>query len=55
MYQFWTLFWRVSVQDPNSVFADIDATHPDLMEDLQAFVCALNGIHSRGLAPTIHV
>ena len=32
MYQFWTLFWRVSVQDMNSVFVDIDATHPDLME-----------------------
>ena len=27
MYQFWTLFWMVSVQDSNSVFGDIGATH----------------------------
>ena len=27
MYQFWILFWRVSVQDWNSVFGDIGATH----------------------------
>ena len=55
MYQFLSLFWRVSVQDPNSVFADIDATNPDPMEALQSLVCVLNGIYSRGLAPTIHV
>ena len=55
MYQLWTLFWRVSVQDSNSVLRDIGATHADLMEALQSFVCVVIGIHDRGLAPTINV
>ena len=53
--QLWTLFWRVFVQDSNSLFGDIGATHADLMEAVQSFVCVLIGIHDRGLAPNIHV
>ena len=48
-------FWPVSVQDSNSVFGDIGATHADLMEDVQSFVCVVISIHGRGLAPTLHV
>ena len=55
MYQLWTLFWRVSAQDSNSVFGDIGATHADLMEAVQSFVSVLIGINARGLTPTIHV
>ena len=39
MYQLWTLFWRVYVQDSNSVFGDIVATYADIMEAVQSFVC----------------
>ena len=45
-------FWRVSVQESNSVFGDIGATHADLMEAVQSFVCVVIDIHDRGLAPT---
>ena len=55
MYQLWTLFWRDSVQDSNSVFGDIGATHADLVEAVESFVCVLIGIHSHWLAPTIHL
>ena len=56
MYQLWKLFWRVSFQDTNNVFGDIvGATHADLMEAVQSFVCVLIGIHSLGLSPTIFV
>ena len=55
MYQLWTLFWRVSVQDSNSVFGDIGATHADLMAAVQSFFCVLIGIHGRGLAPILRV
>ena len=55
MYQLWTLFWRVSIQESNSVFGDIGVTHADLMEAVQSFVCVVIGIHGKGLTPTIHV
>ena len=55
MYQFWALFWMVSVQDWNSVFGDIGATHADVMEAAQYFVRVYVGIHGWGLAATIHV
>ena len=55
MYQFWTLFWTVSVQDSNSLFGDIGATYADPVEAVQSFVCMFIGIHSRGLTPTLHV
>ena len=55
MFQLWTLFWRVSVQDLNSVFGDIGATHADLKEAVQSFACVLVGINAQGLAPTTHV
>ena len=55
MYQLWTFFWRVSVQDSNSVFGDIGATHADLTEAVQSFVCVIIGIHGRRLTPTIHI
>ena len=55
MYQLWTLFWWVFVQDSNSVFGDIDATQANLMEAAQYFVCVVNGIHGRALASNIDV
>ena len=55
MYQLWILFWRVSVQDSNSLFGDIGATHADLMEAAQSFVCVLIGIHGLWLTLTNHV
>ena len=45
MYQLWTLFWRISVQDLSSVFGGIGATHADLMEAIHSFVCVLIGIY----------
>ena len=39
MYQLGTPFLRVSVQDSSSVFCNIGATHADLMEAVQSFVC----------------
>ena len=53
--QLWIFFWGVSVQDSNSLFGDIGATHADLMEAAQSFVCVSIGIHGRWLTPTIHV
>ena len=41
MYQLWTLFWRISVEDLSIVFGGIGATHADLMEAIQSFVCVL--------------
>ena len=35
----------VSVQDSNSVFGDIGATHADLMEAVQSFVCVVIHLH----------
>ena len=37
------------------VFGDIGATHADLMEAVQSFVCVVIEFHGRGLALTIHV
>ena len=54
MYQLSKLFWRISVQDSNSVVGDTGATHADLMEAVQSFVCVLIGIHSQSLKTTIH-
>ena len=54
MYQFSKLFWRISVQDSNSVVGDIGATHADLMKAVQSFVCVLIGIHNQSLTTTIH-
>ena len=39
----------------NSLFGDVGATHADLMEAAQSFVCVSIGIHGRWLTPTIHV
>ena len=36
----------MSVQDSNSLFSDIGATHAYLMEAAQSFVCVSIGIHS---------
>ena len=55
MYKLWTIFWRVSVQDSNSVFGDVGVTHADLMEGVQSSVCMVIDIHGRGLALTMHV
>ena len=55
MYKLWALFWGISEQDLNSVFGDIGATHVDLMEAVESFVCVLIGIHHWGLTPTIWV
>ena len=46
-YQLWTLFGRMSVQDSNSVFGDIGATHSDRMEAVQSFVCDSVNEHPR--------
>ena len=48
-------FLKGDCPDSNSVFGDIGATHADLNEAVQSFVCVLIGIHNRGLAPNIHV
>ena len=45
----------LSVQDSNGVLGDVGATHADLKEAVQSFVCVVVGLHGRGLAPTIHV
>ena len=54
MYQLSELFWKISVQDSNSVVGDIGATHADLMEAVQSLICVSIGIHSRSLTTTIH-
>ena len=46
-YQLSKLFWWISVQDSNSVVGDTGATHADLREAVQSFVCVLIGIHSK--------
>ena len=54
MYQLSKLFWRISVQDSNSVVGDTGATHADLLEAVQSFVSVLIGIHSQSLKTIIH-
>ena len=54
MYQLSKLFWRISIQDSNSVVGDTGATHAELMEAVQFYVCVLIGIHSQSLKTTIH-
>ena len=54
MYQLSKLFWRISIQNSNSVVGDTGANHADLMEDVQSFICVLIGIHSKSLTTTIY-
>ena len=54
MYQ-QQIFLRISVQESNSVFGDNGATHADLMETVQSFVCVLIGVHGRDLTTNTHV
>ena len=53
MYQISKLFWRISVQDSNSVVGDTGPNHADLMEAVQSLICVLIGIHNQSLTTTI--
>ena len=55
MYQLSKLFWRNPVQDSNIVVGDTGATHADLMEAVQSFICVLIGMHSQSLTTTINM
>ena len=47
------LVYRVN-QNSIKVVGDTGATHADLMEAVQSFVCVLIGIHSQSLKTIIH-